>query len=73
MKEIYYEGEIYVGLLTGFSRSVNDIYGHTNGQSILLVSLKNREEVDLFFDRLRHSFRNSNHIIESDILCEIRR
>ena len=73
MKEIYYEGEIYIGLLTGFRRSVNDIYGHTNGQSILLVSLKNREEVDLFFDRLIHSFRIMKPIIERDILCEIRR
>ena len=73
MKEIYYEGEIYVGLLTGFRRSANDIYGYTSGQSILLASLKNREEVDLFFDRLRHSFRIMKPIIESDILCEIRR
>ena len=72
MKEIYYEGDIYIGLLKGFRRSVNDIYGHTSGQSILLVSLKSRKEVDLFFERLRHSFRIMKPIIEREILNEIR-
>lgn len=71
MHSFFYRGKLYVGHLIGIRKSVNDIYGHTQGQTILLISSSDREKIDKIYELIVTYLSTGNDIYEEKILKEI--